>query len=100
MLDLMGVRRRTEAATLAAIGTPVMNLDANGVVAAVNPAMAKLLRRTAGGPSGFRAEDVVGRHVDGLCRDADGRSLAARPGPGGAAVVALGDAGTTSWRCR
>ena len=90
MLDLMGARRRTEAATLAAIGTPVMNLDANGVVAAVNPAMADLLRRTAGGPSGCRAEDVVGRHVDGLCRDTDGRSLAVRPGQGGATVVELG----------
>ncbi|MFH6787319.1 methyl-accepting chemotaxis protein [Methylobacterium sp. MA0201] len=90
MLDVMGRRCRTGAATLAAIGTPVMNLDANGVVVAVNPAMADLLRRVADGPSGFRAEDVVGHHVDGLCRDTDGRSLAARPGQGAATVVALG----------
>ncbi|MFF9550753.1 methyl-accepting chemotaxis protein [Methylobacterium fujisawaense] len=90
MLDFMSARHRTEVATLAAIGTPVMNLDANGVVAAVNPAMADLLRQAAKGLAGFRVEDVVGRHVDGLCRDTDGRSLATRPGQGGSTMVALG----------
>ena len=90
MLDFMGGRRSTEAATLAAIGTPVMNLDANGVVIALNPAMTDLLRQAADGPAGFRADDVVGRHVDGFCRDVDGQSLAARPGHGASTVVALG----------
>ncbi|MFY9294369.1 MAG: PAS domain-containing methyl-accepting chemotaxis protein [Methylorubrum rhodinum] len=90
MFDFTGGRRRADAATLAAIGTPVMNLDANGVVVALNPAMADLLRRPAVGPSGVRPEDIVGRHVDGLCRDAEGRSLADRPGRSAATVVALG----------
>jgi methyl-accepting chemotaxis protein len=92
MLDFRGDRRRarTAVATLAAIRTPVMSLDANGVVTAVNPAMADILRGASDGSAGLRAEAFVGRHVDDLCRDEGGRSLAARPVQVPPTVVAFG----------
>jgi methyl-accepting chemotaxis protein len=92
MLDFTGEwrRTRTAAATLAAIRTPVMNLGADGIVTAVNPAMADLIRDAANGSAGIRAETIVGRHVDGLCRDEDGQSLAALAGRDRPTVVALG----------
>lgn len=89
MLDFISERRsgRTGAATLAAIPVAVMNLDANGIVTAVNPAMADILGRAAVSMPGSRPEGVVGRHVDELCRDAAGMSLASTAKQ---AVVALG----------
>jgi len=92
MLDFTGERRRTRtaAATLAAIRTPVMNLGADGIVTAVNPAMADLVRDAANGSAGVEAETIVGRHVDGLFRDEDGQSLAALAARDRPTVVALG----------
>ncbi len=85
MLDFVARRRHAvmRAATLAALRTPVLNLDGKGLVTAINPAMADLL-------GGLRPEEVVGRHIDGLCRDTDGRSLAALDGRGATAVAMLG----------
>ncbi len=85
MLDFVARRRHAvmRAATLAALRTPVVNLDGKGLVTAINPAMADLL-------GGLRPGEVVGRHIDGLCRDTDGRSLAALDGRGATAVAMLG----------
>lgn len=92
MLDFMHERRktRTAASTLASIRTPVMNLDANGIVTAINPALGELMPGAAEGSPFGRAEAIVGRHIDGFCRDEDGRSLAALAGQDRPAVVALG----------
>ncbi|GJD34982.1 methyl-accepting chemotaxis protein [Methylobacterium aerolatum] len=92
MFDFIGDRRRAlaGAATLAVLRTPVLSLNADGAVTAMNPAMADLLRGSGQASPGIAPAAIVGRHIDGLCRDTGGRSLAGRPEGSPAALVALG----------
>jgi len=91
MFDFMGGVRRAkfDHAALGALSLAVMGLDAQAIVTTMNPALADLLDAWPGAP---RRDDILGQHVNGLCRDAAGHTLV----PPGLrqrheAVVHLGD---------
>ncbi|GJE10097.1 MULTISPECIES: methyl-accepting chemotaxis protein [Methylobacterium] len=77
-------------ATLGAIGTPVMNLDDDGIITAVNPAMTALLGRCGDTSSNIRQENLVGRPIDSLCRDLASQIRVAGSGPRHELTTTLG----------
>ncbi|MCJ2086692.1 PAS domain-containing methyl-accepting chemotaxis protein [Methylobacterium sp. E-005] len=92
MLDLWRDRHKVKAAatTLEALSTPVMTLDACGLITATNRAMSELLERCACVLPAARGSHGH-RHIDHLCRDAGNRSLVPQSGLRHAVTALLGE---------